>query len=171
MKLNLFGQFCRNNVLGEIFFMQRLVSFHTNRDTYRFLLPDIARLLSKYSLDNIHDQFLYQNVFPSKNSWKREVKSRIHMKEIALWQSRISIAEFSRFRRLHNVYEPNWLWQTAKDKQQLLHCYRSVIQMIAGVSNDSLGPFICTLCNSVNTNPIKHCILDCRGLMFERQRL
>ena len=173
MKLNLFGQFCRNNVQCWVkyFFMQHLVSFHTNRNTQIGFIPDNARLLSKYSLDNSCDQFLQQNVFPSKNFWKREVKSRIHMKEIALWQSRISIAEFPRFRRLHNVYEPHWLWQIAKDNPQLLHCCRSVIQMIAGVSNESLRPFIWSLCNSVNNNFIEHCIHDCGGLMFERRRL
>ena len=42
--------------------------------------------------------------------------------------------------------------------------------MIAGVSNDSLGPFICSLCNSVNNNLVEHFIHDCRGLMFERRR-
>ena len=173
MKLNLFGQFCRNNVpcWEKYFFMQRLVSFHTNRNAQIGIFPDIARLLSKHSLDNIYDRFLQQNVFPSKNSWKCEVKSRIHMIEIALWQSRISIAEFSRFRRLHNVYEPHWLWQIAEDNPQLLHCCRSVTQMIAGVSNESLGPFICSLCSSVNNNPVEHYIHECRGLMFERRRL
>ena len=69
--------------------------------------------------------------------------------------------------RLHNVYESRWLWQIAKDNPQLW----SVIQMIAGVSNESLGLSICSLCNSVNNNPVEHCIPDCRGLMFERRRL
>ena len=43
--------------------------------------------------------------------------------------------------------------------------------MIAGVSNVSLGPFICSLCSSVNNNPVEHCIHDSRGLRFERRRL
>ena len=76
------------------------------------------------------------------------------MKEIALWKSRICIAEFSRFRRLLSCYKPHWLWPIAKDNSQLLHCCRSVIQMIAAVSNESLGPFLCSLCNSVKKNPV-----------------
>ena len=103
-------------------------------------IPDIVRLLSKYSLVHVYDQFIQHTNFPSKNLWKREVRAIIQYNAIALWENRTSTAEFSDFKRLHSVYEPHLLWQLAKSNPQVLHFGRSVIQMIAGVPNESLGP-------------------------------
>ena len=103
--------------------------------------------------------------------WKREVRASIQSNAIALWENRTSTAEFSDFKRLHSVYEPHWLWQFAKSNPQVLLCCRSVIQMIAGIPNESLGPRLCSLCNAAYANLVEHCIHDCVGLLFERRRL
>ena len=173
MKLNLFGQFCRSNVQCWVktLFMQRLLSYQSNSDKQIGFIPDIVRLLSKYSLVHVYDQFIQHTNFPSKNLWKREVRSRIQSNAIALWENRTSTAEFSDFKCLHRVYEPHWLWQFAKNNPQVLHCCRSVIQMIAGVPNESLGPRLCSVCNAAYANLVEHCIHDCVGLLFERRRL
>ena len=91
-------------------------------------------------------RLIHRTPFPSKNLWKREGSARIISNRIALWENRISTVEFSDFKCLHNVYEPHWLWQFAKGNPQVFHCCRSVIQMIAGVPNESLGPRLCSLC-------------------------
>ena len=103
--------------------------------------------------------------------WKRKIRARIQSNAFALWEKRISTAEFSDFKRLHNVYEQHCLWQFAKSNPQVLHCCRSIIQLIAGVPNDSLGTRLCSLCNAAYANLVEHCIHDCIGQLFERRRM
>ena len=43
--------------------------------------------------------------------------------------------------------------------------------MIAGVTNESLGPSLCSLCNAAYATLAEHYIHDCVGLLFERRRL
>ena len=45
-------------VFGKTLFMQRILSYQSNSDKQIGFIPDIVRLLSKYSLVHVYDQFI-----------------------------------------------------------------------------------------------------------------
>ena len=66
--------------------------------------------------------------------------------ETAQWQNRISDADFSLFSRLHNVPEPHIFWYRSKENPQIYCCYKSMMLVIAYLSNNLSGPFTCSYC-------------------------
>ncbi|MES9994111.1 MAG: reverse transcriptase family protein [Candidatus Thiodiazotropha sp.] len=169
-KLNLFGQLCRNDTQCWItpLFRSRLKSYFENKYDQKGFLPDIIKLLEKYGLIQYIEVFRTENVFPGKFAWKRLLRQSICQNEVAMWHDRMNSSDFSLFYRLHNVHEPHYLWRTAKEYPQYFHCYKSVMQMIATISNNFTGPFICSYCNSHYDNRVFHCIYECSYLKNER---
>ena len=172
-KLNLFGQLCRCDTQCWItpFFRSRLESYFENRYDQTGFFPDIMKLLEKYGLIQYIDVFQAENVFPGKFAWKRLLRQKICQNEVAIWHDRMNSSDFSLFYRLHNVHEPHYLWRIAKQYPQYFKCFKSVIQMIAGISNNFIGPFICSYCNRHYDNLVYHCIHDCSYLTIEREIL
>ena len=169
-KLNLLGQLCRNDTHCWItpVFRIRLESYFVNPTGQMGFFRDIMRLLEKYGLSEYIETYKMCNIFPSKLIWKRVMKQRIWQYETVQWQNRITNTDFSLFSRLHNVYEPHIFWHSAKENPQSSCYYKSVMQMIALVSNNFRGPFICSYCKSQYVNLVEHCIHECIYLAAER---
>ena len=169
-KLNLLGQLCRNDTHCWItpVFRIRLESYFVNPTGQVGFFRDIMRLLEKYGLSEYIETYKMCNIFPSKPIWKRVMKQRIWQYETVQWQNRITNTDFSLFSRLHNVYEPHIFWHSAKENPQSSCYYKSVMQMIALVSNNFRGPFICSYCKSQYVNLVEHCIHECIYLAAER---
>ena len=96
------------------------------------------------------------------------VIQRIRQYETVQWQNRISDADFSLFSRLHTVHEPHIFWYRSKENPYISRCYKSMMQMIAYLSNNLSGPFTCSYCKSEYVNLVQHCIHECRYLDAER---
>lgn len=169
-KLILFGQFCRLN--SEIWvknvFLVRLDSFSTYGQSQEGFISDIVRLLEQYALRQYLDQYLLTGHFPSKYSWKREIRSKINSHEVGNWYNRISAPEFSRFRCLHSEFKPCELWVFSKKKPTFLPQCRSVVQMMSNLVTNNADRRICRNCNKVSTNIIDHCISECYYVQEER---
>lgn len=163
-KLSLLGQLCRLDSQSWIrsFFLIRLTSYNLYKNSQIGFIPDILRILEKYNLNCYIDVFLQDSEFPVKNVWKCLVKRTIHQYEVNSWRHRISAIEFSRFARLHMDYRPHRLWFTAYKLPHLLQACKSVIQMIASVSENLVDPLVCPNCNCLYRNLVEHCIYDCR---------
>lgn len=114
-KMTLLGQSCRNESHSWLRsgFLLRLASYNLYKSIQIGFIPDIVRILEKYSLTYYLDAFMQYDGFPNKFAWKRLVKHRIHDMEINLWQDRVSSPDFCRFRRLHWEYTPHKFWLTA----------------------------------------------------------
>ena len=78
--------------------------------TLRVILTNCVPVQRKYGLLEYFESYIRFNVFPSKNIWKRLVKSRIHDNEVNSWHIRLSAPDFNRFRQLHTEYSPHTLW-------------------------------------------------------------
>ena len=144
-KLTLFGQFCRNNMKCWVFecFYRRLASYMLNKETQTGYFPDIYKIMRKYGLSEYFESYIRFNVFPSKNIWKRLVKSRIHDNEVNSWHNRLSAPDFNRFRQLHTDYSPHTLWIESKESRHLLPISRSCLQMIAGMAETTFSHACC----------------------------
>ena len=88
-KLTLFGQFCRNNMKCWLFecFYRRLALYMVNTETQTGYFPIIYKIMRKHGLSEYFESYIRFNVFPSKNIWKRLVKSRIHDIEVISWHN------------------------------------------------------------------------------------
>ena len=169
-KLNILGQLCRNDThcwITPVFHI-RLDSYFVNRNVQIGFFSDIMRLLEKYGLTGYLESFRIRGVFPSKSVWNRMVKQRIRQYETVQWQNRISDDDFSLFSRLHTVNEPHIFWYRSKENPHISSCYKSMMQMIAYLSNNLSGPFTCSYCKSQYVNLVQHCIHECRYLDAER---
>ena len=88
-KLLFFGNLCRAspNLLHKRIFTARLFSalWSETKKSYGFI-PDIIRILTKYSLYNYLEIYLESLQFPSKPTWKKLVSERIHHSENTAWR-------------------------------------------------------------------------------------
>ena len=170
-KLTLFGQFCRNNMKCWVFecFYRRLASYMVNKETQTGYFPDIYKIMRKYGLSEYFESYIRFNIFPSKNIWKRLVKSRIHDNEVNSWHNRLSAPDFNRFRQLHTDYSPHTLWIESKESRHLLPISRSCLQMIAGMAETTFSHPCCQFCNrEIHINIIDHYVHSCSYLDAER---
>ena len=77
-KLQFFGQLCRlpNNFLAKKIFVQRLVRFGGNTQLFGFV-PDIFRLLQKYNLTYVLNEYRSSGKFAGKQSWKNIITMNV----------------------------------------------------------------------------------------------
>ena len=100
-KLNFLGILCKSNpmFIVKFLFMTRLFQFQCNcTKSHRGFIPDIVRILNKYSLHTYLTDFISCGYFPSKLAWKNICKSAIWCREELQWKIRLS--ESSDFSRL-----------------------------------------------------------------------
>jgi len=80
-KLYFLGQLCNtpSRLLPKQVFVTRLTIFNQNQDgsTQNGFIPDIYRLLRKYSLVEYLDSFASQRRFPKQHQWKQRVKKAV----------------------------------------------------------------------------------------------
>ena len=143
-----------------------------NKETQTGYFPDIYKIMRKYGLSEYFESYIRFNVFPSKNIWKRLVKSRIHDNEVNSWHNRLSAPDFNRFRQLHTDYSPRTLWIESKESRHLLPISRSCLQMIAGMAETTFSHPCCQFCNrEIHINIIDHYVHSCSYLDAERVSL
>ena len=119
--------------------------------------------MRKYGLSEYFESYIRFNVFPSKNIWKRLVKSRIHDNDVNSWHNRLSAPDFNRFRQLHTDYSPHNLWIESKESRSLLPISRSCLQ---------ISHACCQFCNrEIRINIIDHYVHSCSYLDADRVSL
>ena len=114
--------------------------------------------------------FVCTSRFPSKNSWNRFLKGRLHQSAICSWNSRTYTQEFYCFRIVHPEFQPHWAWYFSKSQRKLLSPCTSVIQLTASLT-DTRHNILCTACDSYYDNIADHCIHECSYLTIDRARL
>ena len=65
--------------LSQNVFTQRLLHFLSHDHQQHGLIPDMYRLLSKYELTEFLNTYVESGVFPSKDAWKRILKSIVDL--------------------------------------------------------------------------------------------
>lgn len=104
-KLYFFQKLCNldGKYLSKRIFLLRLFSFYydTERKHLGFI-PDIIKLLYQYDLHTYLLDFILENEFPSKETWKRIVDNSITKVQSDDWKARvITDDDFQRFRNIH----------------------------------------------------------------------
>ena len=144
-RLSILGILCRHKATDVTFqlFLLRLYQ-NTNQCTNlnRGFIPDIQKILKKYSIEHYLEQFILSATFPGKQKWKHICKKTIFESEQQQWSIRIDTNDDCfRFRKLHSQLKPGNVWLNA-----LL--YPSSIESMA---------FLEKLCCLLKSNQIKIC--------------
>ena len=98
-------------------------------------IPDVIKLLGKYQILHIVHSFVDTSRFPSKNTWNRLLKGRLHQSAVCSWNSRTLTQEFYHFRIVLPEFQPHWAWYFFKSQRKLLSPFTPVIQMTASLTD------------------------------------
>ena len=110
-------------------FLLRLFQYQSKATKVRIrFIPDLYRILQKYSLQNYISAFYTSDIFPSKVSWKRICKNAVWHFEETAWKSRLNESDdFRRFRSIHTELNPSVLWQIPVKKPNSLELCSFVV--------------------------------------------
>ena len=170
-KLQLFGQFCRlrlDHWLRHIF-LNRLTSYFVDGAGQTGFIPEVVRLLEKYSLSRYLDTFMCNSIFPSKISWKRHVRCEINNRELYQWHCRTSQPDFAHFRRIVPAFHFHYFWILSNRSPKVVNACKYAIQMIGCILDCDVQ--LCCKCNLLYKNVVDHCISECTYLHSERVKL
>ena len=161
-KLNFLGILCRSNpvFIVKTLFMIRLFQYQCKTTkVHRGFIPDIVRILYKYSLYTYLTGFISSGYFPSKLSWKNICKSEIWGNEERQWKVRLNESnDFSRFHIVHNNLQPSVFWQIAYKRQNS----RRVCHFMAKTISQKDTEEHCLNCGSYTDDSLLHSTLECR---------
>ena len=169
-KLMLIGQLCRLDTVCAIknMFLYKLCSY-TLGNVVSGLLPEFDRILNKYGLRSVLTQYMSDGSFPSKDAWKKMVRSRTKELFVSEWNERTSTGPFCRFRKLHQSFEVSFLWQFTKMHSRFISIAKVIAQLIAYLARFDEQCFRCEMKHSCNFTD--HLLLDCSYVSAVRNNM
>lgn len=182
-KLLFLGNLCRaetNSVQKEIFIF-RLYSFlYGSSQKNQGFVPDIYRILHKYNLREVMDDYLVNQSFPSKNLWKNLVVNTIDRTQMVNWRFGIATKpELQVFGSVHQKLKPLVLWQVAKRHSYAIKLIANLVNLLCGNIPSTImsavrecdGDYKCNFCDNVAPNIAMHFILQCRVTSRSRDEM
>ena len=132
-------------------------------------IPDICKLLGKYNLELLLDEFLNNNNLPSKRTWKNIVYNKVEILENELWDKRLSVdSDFMVFRSLHLHIKPAIVYQSFNQSAS-----RNTMRFIANLwsRSASLENSTCRACGQTIQDYVLHIIGECANTVPLRSTL
>lgn len=121
-------------------------------------IPDIIRILQKYSILEHFEIYLECGEFASKLKWKLLCKQAIWRKENECWQHRISsCSDFDRFNQIHTSISPSVLWKVASKYPKSLNECAYVAKLCTRIKTSSF----CSICVQPYTDDLFHFAFEC----------
>ena len=130
-------------------------------------MPDICRLLVKYSLDELLNNYISSQVLPSKYEWKKTVKSKISEIEHTLWRNRLNETDFTRFKVLQTSITSAAIWLNINDRYDLKK-RRQLADLWIKIPNTDIEN-VCSLCEQISRDKLRHILADCPCTESSRQ--
>ena len=164
-KLVFFGQLCRldTNTTVKKMFANRLCEYNNCPIRVKGFIPDLVRIVSKYSLTDVLTTFSSTGVFPSKYTWKRLVSSSVKSKHAFLLQSRVmadvTMCDYSIIQSLSEL-KPCQVWLASKSNRNMLSKSHAVIKLTVLLFSKS---YVCRCrkCQRLTDNIAIHLALYC----------
>lgn len=164
-KLVFLGQLCRlpgAHRVKEIF-IHRLVHFNESPAKKLGFLPDIYRILNKYSITHILDEYKQTGSFPNKLSWKKLVRKKINALYRDELLTRISTSEpVSRISKVHANIPlcPHVFWIFCKECPRYKKYVYVAVRLI-GLMFCGKWSSMCQRCGEKSSSPTDHILLFC----------
>ncbi|CAG2209444.1 unnamed protein product [Mytilus edulis] len=154
--------------LTKQIFIYRLFQYFgdTSRKQHGFI-PDVTNILSKYSLLNFLNSYMFTGCFPTKLQWKNIVNSAINQDEKHRKEERMrSDNDFTRFLRLSENNGYDFIWQYAKYTGRL-----RTAKHVAKLWSTPPTSGNCNLCGHFVQDTLYHQIRMCTELQTQRHLL
>lgn len=172
-KLIYFGQLCAlpNDCRMKDVFINRLIHYEANPVRKRGFVPDIYRLLSKYSLMEYTQNYVNEGEFMSKYSWKHLVNSAVDSLEEAQWTNRLATdATLKAFSDIHTRLKPFPVWEFSKQFPKYSTQCRSAMKILCKLF-DYRYTVSCLKCGICVQAVAEHILFDCCKTEQCRQNL
>lgn len=172
-KLIFLGQLCTLSVscITKELFTHRLINYVENPRRKVGFMPDILRILDKYSLRYVLENFIDTGIFMTKHVWKKLVRKRIDDVVREEWQHRMTTdTNLNKFLTFHNVYEPCVFWKISKSNPKLSKYCQNCIKLV-GMMFSNYRLLSCPSCYMLNNNQTEHTILYCCATENFRKQL
>ncbi|MES9879758.1 MAG: reverse transcriptase family protein [Sedimenticola sp.] len=123
-KLVYFGQLCLlpNDCRIKDVFINRLIHYGTSPARKRGFVPDIYRLLAKYSLMHYAQNYVTEGEFMSKYAWQHLVNNEVDSLEELQWKGRLAADEsLDAITYIHTELKPFAIWEFSKQFPNVLY--------------------------------------------------
>jgi exonuclease III len=165
-KLTFLGALCnlkRDCVVKRLFLMRLFESDFCTPQAMGGFIPDVWNILRAYGLDDTLRNFISTKVFPSSNSWKYLVKSKIRLRVERMWQSRLCLdRDLCRFGILQDKLCPNIWWVLSRRIPYALRSCRCVVKLCSVPPGQT--PMTCSSCGLNTSDCVRH-LLSCSGII------
>lgn len=154
-----------------MFFLYRLISFTNRLSSQRGFIPDIYRILAKYSLTYMFHTFIENGSFVSKGAWKRLVLQKIKVFNIP--EDAVRGVTSPPLARLSDVLDPNnefVIWRFCREFPQYLNLAQKAVRLLARVFSVKWYQY-CYLCGNFILSQTEHLLLYCTELEHFRETL
>ncbi|MES9880824.1 MAG: reverse transcriptase family protein [Sedimenticola sp.] len=162
-KLSFFGQLCLLPVETRIkdIFSVRLVSFVTGQRGQRGFMPDIFRILEKYSLLEYVNNYVSTGRFVSKYTWKSIVNKAVNVYAECKWHDRMQTdTTLSKYKHIHTVVNPFHMWYLSKLYPKYSRQCKNSVFLLAKLF-DYERSVCCVKCGICTQSIAEHIILYC----------
>ena len=162
-KLSFLGTLCRlkpDNIAFKVF-LHRLYQQNNSCTKVNIgFLPDIKRILNKYSLYHYLQSFTDTTSFPDKALWKRICKINIFQSEQNKWLQRMTASsDFDMFRSVQSHLTPANIWRVAVERNNTLELMTFMAKLCCEIPQTS--SVLCRKCNSDTTDEFHHLLFEC----------
>ena len=173
-KLSFWGQLCRlaNRYLAKQMFTHRLVRFlHFDRQTKGFI-PDGYKLLCKYGLCYILDNYVESGQFPSPSVWKNMLQKCIFLPAQRRLYSRLcERASEALVMRTCSEMGPSDIWLIARETPYLARSCKAIMYHYGKFISQSYYIQCCDFCGALCTDRTAHRLCFCTHLQDKRSAL
>lgn len=165
-KLIFFGQLCLLPGYYRIkeVFLRRLV--HCNGSLMsknQGFLPDILRILDKYSISYVFGSYIESGSFMTKNAWKKFIRHTINNFYRNDLMSRLTpVNSYNRILKIHVdiTFGPHVLWKLSKDCPRFKNMVQVAIRFL-GMLFSGKWPRKCCNCDENILSETEHLLLYC----------
>lgn len=152
-------------------FIHRLVLYNENSVRQMGFIPDIYRLLGKYSLKYVLESFLEHGTFISKFAWKRLVHEKLSVTYSEDLLQKISSSEsLSRFMLIHCGYCPYNMYQISKETPKYIRTTKIAVRLL-GLMFNFQTRLACRACGVLSSALTEHILLYCKENEMFRTKL
>lgn len=133
-------------------------------------IPDVIKILQKYTLSHHLVDYLQSGIFPSHHIWKPLCKHSIRNYEHNKWTARINADDtFRRFKFLQTNIERSILWECANNTTSLYNAYK-ISKLWINKHFSQPETFLCELCGVLTDDAFKHRTLECSETEINRDQ-
>ena len=167
------GQLCRlpSDCTIKQIFMHILSHYTKNSHLQRGFIPDIYRLLGKYSLIHSLEQFMVTGNFLNKYRWKSIIREKLAIFTRQQYQVKSANSmSFKKFPTIHNSTSPYMLWDICKESPNYSKYARLATHLLGNMFTGARY-YACHKCGQENAAQTKHLLMFCRCTEEFREHL